>query len=393
MALRVTPDALRHIRSGHPWLFDSSIVSVSHDGAAGDLAVIFDQDRNFAAIGLYDPASPLRVKVLHHGRPVTIGPDFWWSRLEAAAARRATLTASGDTTGYRLVHGENDGMPGLVADVYDRSVVLKIYSSAWIPHLQDLLPQFERLLHPERIVVRLARSVTTDAFADGDTLVGMSPDGPVLFRERGLTFEADITRGQKTGHFLDQRDNRALLSTMSRDARVLDVFASTGGFTVHAAAGGAREITAIDMSAPTLAVARRNLDHNGLLATGYRPIVGDAFEQMLQLRGRSYDIVVVDPPSFAQRQHEVARALNAYTRLTELAIPLVNPGGVLVMCSCSSRVSADDFFRTVGHAAARTGRPLDEIRRTGHAIDHPVGFPEGAYLKAVFSRVAARGTT
>ena len=302
-------------------------------------------------------------------------------------------SADGDTTGYRLVHGENDQLPGLVVDVYDRTAVVKLYSAAWFAHLDTIETQLTRLLHPERIVLRLARNVQHPDWSDGDTLMGTPPDGPVLFLERGLTFEADVVEGQKTGHFLDQRDNRRLVGSLCADAQVLDVFASTGGFTVHAAAGGAREVTAIDLSAPTLAVARRNLDHNGLLPSGYRPIVGDAFDELERLRGRQYDVVVVDPPSFAQRQHERDRALRAYARLTELAIPLVRAGGVLVQCSCSSRVAADDFFRTVALAAARTGRPLDEIRRTAHGIDHPVGFPEGAYLKAVFSRVGARDTT
>jgi 23S rRNA (cytosine1962-C5)-methyltransferase len=393
IAVRVTPDALRQVKAGHPWLFDHSITSLSHDGASGDLAVIFDAERKFTAVGLFDPDSPIRIKVLHHGRPVTVDADFWWQRLTAAAERRASLSAAGDTTGYRLVHGENDQMPGLVVDVYDRSVVVKLYSAAWFAHLPIIVTQLTRLLHPERVVLRLARNVQHSEWADGDTLAGIAPDGPVLFLERGLTFEADIVSGQKTGHFLDQRDNRRLVGAMCADAQVLDVFASTGGFTVHAAAGGARDVTAIDLSAPTLAVARRNLDHNRLLPSGYRPIVGDAFEELERLRGRQYDVVVVDPPSFAQRQHERDRALRAYARLTELAIPLVRAGGVLVQCSCSSRVAADDFFRTVALAASHTGRPLDEIRRTAHPIDHPVGFPEGAYLKAVFSRVGARGTT
>jgi 23S rRNA (cytosine1962-C5)-methyltransferase len=396
LAVRVTSDALRHIRAGHPWVFDHSIVSVSHEGTAGDLAVVFDADRKFAAIGLFDPTSPMRLKMLHHGRPVTIDRAFWTRRIQTALSLRQPLIDRGDTTGYRVVNGENDGMPGLVLDRYDRTLVMKLYSAAWVPHLHDLIPVIDELLHPESMVLRLARSIPGESLAgleEGDALIGTPPDGPVLFQECGLTFEADVVHGQKTGHFLDQRDNHAYLSTLVDGARVLDLFASTGGFTVHAAAGGASEVTAVDQSEPTLAVAERNLALNRRLrsvaACTYRPVVADAFREMDRLvhRGQKFDVVVIDPPSFAQRQHEVERALGAYAKLTDLGVRLVAPGGLLVQCSCSSRVSAEQFHATVARAAGRAGRPWEELRRTGHAIDHPVTFPEGAYLKAVFARV------
>jgi 23S rRNA (cytosine1962-C5)-methyltransferase len=396
LAVRVTPDAMRHIRAGHPWVFDHSITSLSHDGTIGDLAVVFDADRKFAAIALFDPTSPLRLKVLHQGKPVTVDRAFWSARLAAALRRREPLIARGDTTGYRVVNGENDGMPGLVLDRYDRTLVMKLYSAAWVPHLAELVPAIDELLHPSSLVLRLARSVPAadlHGLEEGDALLGVCPDEPVSFEECGLTFEADVVHGQKTGHFLDQRDNRAYLGSMAAGARVLDLFASTGGFTVHAAAGGAASVTAVDLSEPTLAVAARNLAHNAHLpavaACAFQPVVADAFREMDRLvhRGKKFDIVVIDPPSFAQRQHEIDRAVGAYTKLTELGVRLVAPDGLLVQSSCSSRVTSDQFFSTVARAAARVGRPLEELRRTGHAIDHPVSFPEGAYLKAVFARV------
>lgn len=397
LAVRVTPDALRHIRSGHPWVYDHSVVSTSHTGAMGDLAVVFDSERKFAAIGLWDPSSPIRLKVLHHGRPVTIDRAFWTARLAAALAVREPLTARADTDGYRVVNGENDGMPGLVLDRYDRTLVLKLYTAAWVPHLADALAAVDELLHPEAVVLRLARNIPADALhglEEGDALLGVPPTDPVLFRECGLTFEADVVHGQKTGHFLDQRDNRMLVGREAEGAKVLDVFASTGGFTVHAAAGGAAAITAIDLSAPTLEVAARNLAHNAHLpnvaACSYTAVVADAFREMETYvkQGRKYDIVVIDPPSFAQRQHEVTRALAAYAKLTDLGVRLVQRGGLLVQCSCSSRVTTEDFQVTVAHAAARADRPLEIVRTTAHAIDHPVTFTEGAYLKAVFARLA-----
>ncbi|MFM7685430.1 MAG: class I SAM-dependent rRNA methyltransferase [Actinomycetota bacterium] len=396
LAVRVTPDALRRVRAGHPWLFDHSITSVSHPGGPGDLAVVFDDDRRFAAIGLFDPSSPMRVKLLHHGRPATVDAEFWRTRLQRALDARRPLVERGDTTGMRLVNGENDGMPGFVLDRYDGVLAMKLYSPAWVPHLADIVPAIEHVFRPDAIVLRLARSLDAadlHCLEEGDALVGLPPDGPVLFTENGLWFEADVVHGQKTGHFLDQRDNRAMLRRAAAGAEVLDVFASTGGFTVHAAAGGASSVTAIDLSAPTLAVAERNLALNQRLAEvaacRFQPVVGDAFRELEALgrRGRKFDVVVVDPPSFAQRNHEVQRALAAYGKLTTLAVRVLQPGGLLVQCSCSSRVAADDFHTAVLRAASSAGRPLTNPKRTGHALDHPVTFAEGAYLKAVFARV------
>ncbi|MFZ9628760.1 MAG: class I SAM-dependent rRNA methyltransferase [Ilumatobacteraceae bacterium] len=396
LAVRVTPDALRQVRARHPWVYDKSIVSVSHDGAPGDLAVLFDDDRQFAAIGLWDPTSVIRVRVLHAGRPTAIDRAFWAARLGEALARRAPLADRGDTTGYRLVHGENDRMPGLVLDRYDRTLVLKLYSVAWVPHLDDILAVVDEHLHPDAVVLRLGRSLPEahlHGLEDGDVLLGTAPDGPVAFTEHGLWFEADVVTGQKTGHFLDQRDNRALVAGMVAGRRVLDLFASTGGFTVHAAAGGAADVVSVDLSAPTLAVAERNLARNAHLpkvaACTHRSIVGDAFEVLRELAAarERFDVVIIDPPAFASRADQVPAALRAYAMLTTLAMPVLRRGGLLVQCSCSSRVTADDLERAVTRAAGLADRPLRIERRTDHAIDHPIGFPEGAYLSALFARV------
>ena len=400
IAVRVTPGALREIRSGSPWVFDGSIASASEAGDPGDLAVIFDDKRRFAAIGLWDPGSPLRVKVLHTGAPATIDSEWWRGTLRSALDRRASLAADSATTAYRCVHGENDGLPALVVDRYSTTLVVKLYSAAWFPHLSTIIDALVELVTPERVVLRLARAVAagnTFGLADGDTLVGRAPDGQVLFRERGLTLEADVVHGQKTGHYLDQRDNRALVRGIAGGRDVLDVFASTGGFALAAAAGGARSVHLVDQSAPALAAAERNLAHNRRLREvrecAIRTTVGDAFDVLAALDRRAereadrFDVVVLDPPSFASRQSHVDRALRAYAALTRLAVALLRPGGVLVQASCSSRVTADQFFETVLEAARHAGRPLRETRRTGHAVDHPISFPEGAYLKAIFATV------
>lgn len=403
LALRVTPEARRAIRQGHPWVFDRAITNQRGEGRPGDLAVIFDDRRRFLAIGLYDPASPIRVRVLQHGEPATIDRAFWRDRLAAAAALRAALPGRG-VTGYRLVHGENDGLPGLVMDRYGDTLVVKLYTAAWLPHLTDLVaaltaePAIPARL--ERVVLRLSREAArqveaitprTPGLTDGATLVGVPPEGPIRFLENGLRFEADVLRGQKTGFFFDQRDNRARVERLAAGRRVLNVFAYTGGFSLYAARGGATEILSLDVSAPALAAAERNFALNrdlpAVRAARHRTLAADAFAALGELRGRGerFDLVVVDPPALAKQADEIPAALAAYERLAASALGVTAPGGVLVMASCSSRVTADDFFAAVHRAANRAGRPLRELERTGHAVDHPVRFPEGAYLKCLFA--------
>jgi 23S rRNA (cytosine1962-C5)-methyltransferase len=395
IAMRVTAGAERALRGGHPWVFDQAIQSQSHEGRAGDLAVVFDKGRKFLGIGLYDPHSPIRVRVLAYGKPTPINQETFRGRLEEAARKREDLP--GDTTGYRLVHGANDGLPGLVIDRYEATLVVKLYTAAWLPHLNDLLPPLVELVSPERLVLRLSRGVQKQqeslyGLDDGDLLLGDLPDGPLLFKENGLIFEVDPFRGHKTGFYLDQRENRERAGKLSVGMSVLNLFAYTGGFSIYAARGGAREVTSVDTSNPALAAAQRNFAHNqdipGVETCQHRVIQGDVFDALPRLaaKGLAFDMVIIDPPAFAKREAEINRAIQAYQRLTHLGLKVLKPGGILVQASCSSRVGAKDFFHAVNGAARSTGRPLVEIERTGHPSDHPVGFKEGAYLKCLFAR-------
>jgi 23S rRNA (cytosine1962-C5)-methyltransferase len=395
VAVRVTPEAERALRRGHPWLFAQAIRGRSHDGNPGDLAVVFDRRRRFLAVGLYDPGSPIRVRVLQRGKPATIDRDWLRARLAAAAQLRAPLPTAG-TTGYRLVHGENDGLPGLVVDRYDRTLVLKLYTPAWVPHLRDVLPALADVLPAERLVLRLGRAMEAQprrlyGLSDGAILSGPDLDGPAVFRENGLRFEVDPVHGQKTGFYLDQRDNRARVERLAAGKTVLNAFAYTGGFSVYAARGGARAIVSLDVSRPALAVAARNLalnrDQPSVVMAEHELLAGDAFQALARLgqSGRRFDLVILDPPAFARKQEQVARALAAYAQLTRLGLGVLRPGGTLVQASCSSPVGAEPFFATVNQAATQAGRPLREIERTGHPLDHPVGFREGAYLKCLFA--------
>ena len=395
IALHVNREAERAIRSGHPWLFDNSIERQSHAGKPGDLAVVFDQKRRFLAIGLYDPTSPLRLRVLQQGVSAAIDQAWFLTQLTITAQRRASLLA-GRTTGYRLVHGENDGLPGLVVDRYDQTLVIKLYTAAWLPHLPDLLTGLATVQPAERIVLRLSRALQKApeylyGLTDGMILTGPPLHGPVVFLENGLHFEADPIHGQKTGFFLDQRDNRARVEGLAAGKRVLNVFAYNGGFSLYAARGGASQVASLDISRPALQAAERNFALNQdvptVAAATHQLLVGDAFLLLAEMASnrRTFDLVIIDPPAFAKQQSEVERALAAYAQLTRLGLGVLQAGGTLVLASCSSRVSTDAFFTTVTQAAAQVKRPLQIFAQTTHALDHPVGFAEGAYLKCLYA--------
>lgn len=395
LALRITPAAQRALRQGHPWLFDQSITQQRDEGHPGDLAVVFDERRQFLAIGLYDPTSSLRVRILQHTTPQPIDQAWLREKLTQAKAVRAGLPAQG-TTGYRLVHGENDGLPGLVIDRYAGVLVLKLYSVAWVPWLRDLRSVLAEVQPADAVVLRLSRAVQRQPEAlfglvDGITLAGETIGDGALFSENGLHFEANVRQGQKTGFFLDQRENRARVEKLAAERTTLNVFAYSGGFSLYAARGGAVAVVSLDLSAPALAAAQRNFALNqhipAVAVAQHDVLVADAFVALADLRRarRRFDLVIVDPPAMAKQSSEIARARLAYSRLTGLALGVLTPGGTLVMSSCSSRVDADTFFATINQAARQAGRPLRERERTGHPIDHPVRFPEGAYLKCLFA--------
>ncbi|MFO7821119.1 MAG: class I SAM-dependent methyltransferase [Lentisphaeria bacterium] len=397
IAVHLMPAALRAVRSGHPWVYDRGIRKQNKEGAVGDLAVLFDRNRNFVGLGLYDPESPIRVRVLHQGEPTRINTTWLGTRLERALNVRDALMSDPRTTGYRLVHGENDGLPGLVIDGYEQTLVIKLDTAAWVPHLPVLTDLLIELLSPERVVLRLNRTVSrspalSDELVDGTILHGPPLKQPVIFLENGLRFEADPISGQKTGFFLDQRENRARVENFSRGKDVLNVFAYTGGFSLYAARGGATRVVSLDISKPALVAAERNFALNEevekVAAAEHETACADAFEYLSQRGkgGRKFGLVILDPPSFARKQAQVNKAVANYERLARLGLECLKPKGILVAASCSSRVPAEVFFQAIQRAASQSNRPLHILERTTHAADHPVGFPEGAYLKCLFAR-------
>lgn len=390
LAVKLTATAEKLVKQGHPWVFDNSIVKINKEGNAGDLAIIFDNRRDaVCGVGLYDPASPIRIKMLA-SKGAQVSEEFFKERITTAFHKRAPLLAT-QTDSYRLIFGENDGLPGLIADVYARVIVVKIYSTIWFPYLKMILPALITISSTETMVLRLSRNVSkaeTFGFKDGQVLYGQLETSKVHFVEHGVHFSADVIYGHKTGYFLDHRHNRKRVGELSRGKRVLDVFSYAGGFSVHALTGGAREVISLDISAQALEVAAENgklNKHSGIHTT----MAIDAFVGLQRLidAGEYFDVVVIDPPSFAKSAREVSTAKNSYQRLAMLGEKLTARQGLLVLASCSSRVSAQTFFDISERAIGKDGRTFRTEGKTYHDIDHPVSFPEGAYLKCGYYRL------
>ncbi|MEK7706624.1 MAG: class I SAM-dependent rRNA methyltransferase, partial [Verrucomicrobiota bacterium] len=295
------------------------------------------------------------------------------------------------------INGESDGWPGLVLDRYDTTLVLKIYTAAWLPRVEEITPRIQERLKPERVVLRLSRNILSDAknmsgLEDGRVLIGDGLEACPTFLESGLRFEADVLRGQKTGFFLDQRENRRLVESLACGRTVLNTFSFSGGFSVYAARGGARVVTDLDISAHALAAAERNFKLNQTepaVARALHELVrADAFEWLAGNSRRKFDLVVLDPPSLAKREAERAGAIRAYGKLAESGLKHLLPGGILAACSCSAHVTAEEFFGAIRQSAAKSGRKFIERRTTRHAPDHPVTFPEAEYLKAIYLRLS-----
>ena len=392
LRLRVTATAENYLRAGHPWIYSESVREQNREGKAGELAVIFDRNDKFLAVGFFDPQSPIRVRVLHVGKPLTIDAEFWRARFDAALHRREGLFDE-KTTGYRIINGESDGWPGLVLDRYDTTLVMKIYTAAWLERIEEISELLKRRLEPETILLRASRNLGSPN--ETKLLFAKNPDAttesPVVFRENDIRFEADVWRGQKTGFFLDQRENRRTVETLSHGRDVLNAFSFSGGFSLYAARGGAKSMTDLDISAHALASAKRNFTLNSgdtaIASCRHEPIQADVFAWLAGNAARKFDLVVLDPPSLAKREAERAGAVRAYGKLVESGIAHLNAGGILVACSCSAHVSAEEFFGAVRQAAAQSGRQFTEMQTTHHAPDHHASFKEANYLKGIYLRM------
>jgi 23S rRNA (cytosine1962-C5)-methyltransferase len=388
LAVKLSPVGERSVRSGHPWLFSKSVIKINKEGKAGDLAIIFGSRSNeVIGVGLYDPASPIRIKMLSSDGPANINRNYFAEKVARAYALRVPLLET-DTNSYRLIFGENDGFPGFIADVYAGVLVIKLYSEIWFPYLKDILESLIETCSADSVVLRLSRNLQArqnHGLTDGQVLYGSLDTENIQFLEHGVHFSANVIHGHKTGYFLDHRHNRKRVGELAKGKTVLDVFSYAGGFSVHALVNGAKEVTSLDISVQALEVAAYNASLNTFKGT-HKTIVGDAFELLQQFisEGKKYDIVVIDPPSFAKRESEIQKAEKKYAELARLGVSLIKKGGVLILASCSSRISAEVFFGINERILNESGRKYSILNKTAHDMDHPVTFPEGAYLKTAY---------
>ncbi|RSK38763.1 class I SAM-dependent rRNA methyltransferase [Mangrovimonas spongiae] len=389
LAVKLNAKGEQSVVKGHPWVFSNSIVKINDDAKTGDLTIVFSKNKNkLIGLGLYDAQSPIRIKILTN-QPNTIDESFFKSQIEKAFQKREALLKT-NTNSYRLLFGENDGFPGLIADVYASVLVVKLYSEIWLPYLHQILPHLQTISNAKTVIIRLSRQLqhsNSHNLKDGDVIFGTLENEEVQFIEHGVNFSANVIKGHKTGYFLDHRANRKQVGEWSKHKTVLDVFSYAGGFSVHALYNEASEVTSLDISQQALHIAIENGKLNNYSGI-HKTIVGDAFQELQKLikRKKTYDVVVIDPPSFAKQASEIDLAKKKYAQLAELGEQLTTKNGLLVLASCSSRVSSQAFFDINTRVLSQTKRSFNVILKNTHDIDHPISFAEGAYLKCGYYR-------
>jgi 23S rRNA (cytosine1962-C5)-methyltransferase len=377
----------------HPWVFSGAVAGIVGQPADGDLVEVRDAGGNLLGHGLLNRRSQIIVRLLSWERDRAPGVDLWRGRLERALAGRAALAADPATNAYRLVHAEADGLPGLIVDRYGDYLAVQFLVLGAARRQEELADLWMELVAPRGIWERSDAAVRDKEGLPPAVglLRGATPPGRLEVLENGHRFLVDLTGGQKTGFYLDQRFNRQRASVYCAGQNVLDAFCYSGGFAVYAAAAGASRLTLLDSSADALALAAENLRLNGRDVRDDEFLPADAFQQLRRFRaeGRTFDVVILDPPKFAPAPADVPRAARGYKDVNLLAMQLLRPGGTLVTFSCSGVVSADLFQKIVFGAAVDAGRDVQILERLSQGSDHPVllTFPESEYLKGLICRV------
>ena len=371
----------------HPWIFSGAIQHVAGDPDEGELVTVFDHQRRFVARGHCQIGS-IAVRVLTFAdEPID---DAWWeTRIRQAHALRQALglTAHPETGCYRLVHGEGDSLPGLIVDIYGSTAVMQAHSVGMY-RSREAIAKAIRSVYGGQITAVFDKSSGTLPYkaginAEDGYLYGKSSDDPVL--ENGNRFLVSWERGQKTGFFIDQRENRALVARYASGRRVLNTFSYTGGFSVYALRGGAESVDSVDSSQRAVDLAQENAVLNFGENAPHRAIARDAFEFLREMKKDEYDLIILDPPAFAKHHKVLGNALKGYQRLNERAIRRIGPGGILFTFSCSQAVSKEHFRNAVFTAAAIAGRNVRILHQLTQPADHPVNIyhPEGEYLKGL----------
>jgi 23S rRNA (cytosine1962-C5)-methyltransferase len=375
--------AAESLRRGHPWVWREAVERGLDGARVGEDVQVLAADGAPVGHGIVDPGSPLAVRLWTRGRS-PLNADEWLRRVEHAAALRARLVASPDTSAFRVLHGEGDRMPGFVVDRYDHVAVLRTDGDAAAARVDDLVAALAPTLKSWSVSTFVHRVGAKGQPPQLRTLLGEPAPDHVTVREHGLSFVVDLAHGQKTGAFLDQRENRRRVRELASGARVLNLFSYAGGFSLFAAAGGARHVTSVDVAAGAHATAQASFRASGVDPGAHAFATADvfAFLEGARSKGQRWDLVISDPPSFAPNEKSVPRALAAYRSLHRACAAVLAPGGLLCAASCSSHVDGDAFLSTLDDTTLeRDDLRLLEVRGAGP--DHPTvpAFPEGRYLK------------
>ena len=381
------------VRNRHPWIFSGAVAQVEGEPEPGSVVEIRTREGEYLARGHYSPSSQIPVRILTWDGAEEIDEGFWRRRLQRAISRRQALARDADTDAYRLVYGDADGLPGLIVDRYGDWLVLQSLTVGVERCKAMLVELLAELLAPRGIYERSDATVRAHEglFSIKGCLLGEEPDAVVTIRENALHFAVDIAAGQKTGFYLDQRENRAKVAKECGGKDVLDAFCYTGGFAVYAASRGAGHITHLDSSAEALKAAAENMRLNGFQRDNDEYVEGNAFQVLRGFRseGREFDVVILDPPKFAFSRARVTAATRGYKDINMLGMQLLRPGGLLCTFSCSGLVSEDLFQKVLFGASVDVGREVRIVERLGQSSDHPVllTFPESAYLKGFICQV------
>jgi 23S rRNA (cytosine1962-C5)-methyltransferase len=376
----------------HPWVYAGAIEAVEGDPRDGDVVDLFTHDAEFVARGLFNSRSKIRVRLYTWSPAQALDADFFRGQLETAIhLRRDILHLMGPGQACRLVFSEADGISGLTVDRFDRWLVVQFTSLA-LALRRDLFGDLlTELLHPEGIYVRTERGIGQLEgleLQDGP-FHGLAPTAPLEIEEHGLRLLVNLTEGQKTGYYLDQRDNRQVVARLAVGRRMLDAFCYSGGFGLHAARAGATVVVGIDASEAALQLARANAQLNGLANVTFEK--ADVFHRLNEfvMAQDRFGVVVLDPPKFARSGSAVEEALRGYRRLLAQALKILEPNGILAMCCCSGLITRDMLHELLALEATRSARPLQILESRAAAPDHPVSAlcPETNYLKCVICRV------
>lgn len=391
--LILKPGREKSLLRRHPWVFSGAIERLDGSPQSGDTLAVHSSSGAFVGWAAYSPTSQIVARVWDFEQSTRIDRDFFRTRLQQSIGMRTALVGAAASQAARLINGESDRLPGVVVDRYANTLVLQLSSAGAYRWRDTLIELLAELTDAAVIFERSDADVLALEGLEASVGVrrGTSDGRAVCFEENGLHFEVDVQHGHKTGFYLDQRDNRALVRSLAARREVLDCFCYTGAFTVSALAGGAASVFAVDSSADSLKAASAHLELNGL--GGAQLIEADVFQLLRRLRdqGRSFDMIILDPPKFAPTAALAERAARGYKDINLYAFKLLRPGGSLLTFSCSGGVSRDLFQKIVAGAALDAGADAQILRGLGAASDHPVAlhFPEGDYLKGFLCRRVA----